>query len=170
LEISNKFLLIILKVNYLILDTLIEFAYFRSVMDLDLVLLESTYSIYRLDRDASLPDWIYLSDFYTITKTGDELSVVACQNASFPELTKASKDWRILKVMGPLDLSLIGVIAGITEILKQGSISVFTISSYETDYFLVKQTDLNKAILALKEHGYRITEENNRMDTRENQL
>ena len=68
-----------------------------------------------------------------------------------------SKDWRILKISGPLDLSLIGIIAEISKILEEKNIPIFTISTYDTDYFLVKENDLSKAIKALREKGHQIS-------------
>lgn len=126
-------------------------------MKLSLVLLAKKYSIYKFKMDSLLPDWIYSSDFYSITKTNDELSVVANQIDALTENINVSKDWRIFKVKGPLDFSLIGIIAEISNILKGEKIPIFTISAYDTDYFLIKQKDLNNAIKALKDKGHKIT-------------
>jgi hypothetical protein len=126
-------------------------------MKLNLVVLAKKYSIYKFEMGSVLPDWIYSSDFYSITKTHDELSVVACQIDSLAENISVSKDWRIFKVTGPLDFSLIGLIAEISAILKREKTPIFTISTYDTDYFLVKQKDSNNAIKALKNKGHIIT-------------
>jgi hypothetical protein len=126
-------------------------------MKLNLVVLAKKYSIYKFEMGSVLPDWIYSSDFYSITKTNDELSIVAFQIDTIAENIKVSKDWRIFKVKGPLDFSLIGIIAEISSILKGKKIPIFTISAYDTDYFLVKQKDSNNAIKALKNKGHIIT-------------
>ena len=127
---------------------------------MNLIVLKKKYSIYKFKSGCVLPDWIYLSDFYSITKTKDELSVIAIQTDSISEKITCSKDWRILKVDGPLDFSLIGIIADISIILKEKKISIFTISTYDTDYILVKQNKLNIGIKALRDKKYTISLEN----------
>jgi uncharacterized protein len=124
---------------------------------MNLIVLAGKYSIYKFRNDSVLPDWIYLSEFYSITKTSDELSVVAVQHNMIPEITGCSKDWRILKILGPLDFSLIGIIADISNILKEEEISIFIVSSYDTDYILVKQKDLKSGIQALANKDYNIS-------------
>jgi hypothetical protein len=128
-------------------------------MNLSLQILNDKYAIYRFDVDPSLPDWIKDSDFYSITKTKDELSVVCKQSGSLDNC-EISKDWRVLKIAGQLDLSLIGIIAEISGILRDNKIPIFTISTFETDYILVKSKDLNTAIDSLEANGYEITSQN----------
>jgi hypothetical protein len=127
---------------------------------MNLIILKKRYSIYKFKSDCVLPGWVYLSDFYSITKTKDELSVIAIPPDSISEKITCSKDWRILKVDGPLDFSLIGIIADISIILKEKKISIFTISTYDTDYILVKQNKLNIGIKALRDKKYTISLEN----------
>ncbi len=129
-------------------------------MTLKLTILNKKYSIYKFLNQSVLPDWIYSSDFYSITGTKDELSVVAVQNDSISENVKCNKNWRILKIEGPLDFSLTGIIASITCILKKENIPVFIISTYDTDYILVKQKNLNNSIKALRKKGYSVSKEN----------
>jgi uncharacterized protein len=123
---------------------------------MNLTVLEKIYSIYRFDVNSILPEWIYLSDFYSITRTTDELSVVAESIDQISENIPCSKDWRILKIDGPLDFSLVGIIAGISAILKDAKIPIFTISTYDTDYILLKQKDLETGVKALKGKKYKI--------------
>lgn len=122
-------------------------------MNLNLQLLNDKYAICRFNIDSVIPDWIKDLDFYSVTKTKDELSVV-CKQSGLLNDCEINEDWRILKVVGPLDLSFIGIIAEISGILKENEISIFTISTYETDYILVKSNDLNRAIDSLKAKGY----------------
>lgn len=119
--------------------------------------LESNYAIYRFGNESVLPDWIYSSDFYSITKTKDEISVVAAQNDLIFIDIECNKDWRIIKIEGPLDFSLVGIIAEITAIFKKKKISIFTLSTYNTDYFLIKQKDLDTGIQALIENDHKVT-------------
>jgi uncharacterized protein len=126
---------------------------------MNIYVLKNKYCICRFDNDAVLPDWIYISAFYSITKTADEISVVVEQTDQTLNGLICSKDWRILKVEGPLDFSLSGIIAGISAILKEKKIPIFAISTYETDYFLLKQDNLSAGIKALKDKEYTIPEE-----------
>ena len=128
-------------------------------MILNFTVLKGNYFIYKFKHDEELPDWIYFCDFYSVTKTTDEISVVTSRSGSLPEGTEVNKDWRILKINGPLDFSLIGIIAGISNILKQEKISIFTISTYDTDYILVGQKDLSHAVEALREKGHNVISE-----------
>jgi hypothetical protein len=129
-------------------------------MAFNLIVLSKKYSIYKFLNQTVLPDWIYSSDFYSITGTKDELSVVASQNDSISDNIKCNKNWRILKISGPLDFSLVGIIADITCILKEKNIPVFIISTYDTDYIFIKQKDLNNGIKALTRKGYTFLNEN----------
>jgi hypothetical protein len=126
-------------------------------MYLNLMLLKNKYSIYRFESGSVLPEWIYESDFYSITSTIDELSVVTLQNESNSEGIICSRDWRILKIAGPLDLSFTGIIADITDILKAYEIPVFVISTYDTDYILVKQAKIDLTVKVLTEKGYTVS-------------
>ncbi|MGY0372375.1 ACT domain-containing protein [Clostridium sp. JNZ J1-5] len=111
-------------------------------------LLKEKYGVCRLDKTDLIPEWTKDSDFFSITKTSDELSIVCFQD-SIPNDVKCERDWRILKIEGPLDFSLIGILASISAILAQKGISIFAISTYDTDYILVKDKDINNAIEAL---------------------
>jgi uncharacterized protein len=119
--------------------------------------LESNYAIYRFGTGSELPEWVYSSDFYSITKTKDEISVVAAQNDLIYSDIVCNKDWRIIQIEGPLDFSLVGIIAEISAIFKKKKISIFTISTYDTDYFLVKQKDLDIGVQALMENDHKVT-------------
>jgi len=119
-----------------------------------LSVLEETFSIYRLAPDASLPEAVSECDFYSLSKTTEELSLV-CPEHLAVKSDKSSPDWKCLKVAGPLDFKLTGILAGITEVLAKENISVFAISTFDTDYILIKKQDLTPAISALERTGYR---------------
>jgi hypothetical protein len=125
-------------------------------MTYNLILSAKKYSIYKFQKDSVLPDWIYSSEFCSVTKTDEELSVVTAQTDQISDWSASSNDWRLFKIEGPLDFSLIGVIADISAILKEVKISIFMISTYDTDYILVKENDLNTSIASLKKSGYNI--------------
>ena len=124
---------------------------------MNLILLNNKYSIYKFKNESVLPEWIYLSDFYSVTRTKEEISVVAPQTDLISEDILCNKDWRIIKVAGPLDFSLVGIIADLSSVFKKKNIPIFTISTYDTDYILVKQKDINAGIQALTENGHTIS-------------
>lgn len=128
-------------------------------MTFNLTVLEKKYSIYKFQKGSVLPEWVYSSEFCSVTKTDEELSVVTAQTDHISDWVDCSKDWRILKIEGPLDFSLIGVIADISAIFKEVKISVFIISTYNTDYILVKEKDLDSSIASLHNKGYNIRKE-----------
>lgn len=123
---------------------------------LTMKLLKEKFGVCKLDKDELIPEWIQNSKFYSVTKTADELSIVCSQDSIHGEI-KCEKDWRILKVEGPLDFSLIGILSSITTILAKKKISIFAISTYDTDYILVKNKDIDNAVNALSDEKYIIT-------------
>ncbi len=118
-------------------------------------ILENNYSVCRLDSKAEIPLWPFKSEFYSITKTEDEVSIV-CETTLLPENVQMEKDWRIFKVLGPLDFSLVGVLSEISTILANAGVSLFAISTYDTDYILVKEKDLCLASKVLRKKNYNI--------------
>jgi len=124
---------------------------------MNLKVLKGSYTIYRFEIHSKLPGWILKSDFYSVTSSSDELSVVALHNDPVPAGVMYEPGWRILKITGPLDFSLVGIIAGISGILSEKNIPIFIISSFNTDFILVKSGDLEKAVKALEEEGHIIS-------------
>jgi hypothetical protein len=118
-------------------------------------LLEGFYGVCRLGVVEPIPQWAYQGDFFSITKTQDELSVVCLQN-NIPSDIKFEGEWKILKVEGPLDFSLVGILAAISSTLAEVCISIFAVSTYDTDYILVKDKNIETAITALENEGYLI--------------
>lgn len=112
------------------------------------------YAVYRLAPDAALPDWA-TGRMVSITRTPAELSIVCAANMA-PAGTQAETGWCILEAAGPLDFSLTGVLAGLSAPLAQAGISLFAISTYDTDYLLVKEHTLDAAIRTLRAAGNRI--------------
>lgn len=122
---------------------------------LNMRLLQEKYGVCRLEINEEIPKWAINSQFYSITKTQDELSIVCPQN-NIPSNIKYEADWRILKVEGPLDFSLIGILSSISNILANNKISIFAISTYDTDYILVKDKDIENATKVLSNENYHI--------------
>ena len=123
-----------------------------------IILLPGSLAICRLETTASIPDWATLAPFCSVTRTEEELSVV-CPEARVPQEVKRETGWRALKVEGPLDFSLTGILASLTGPLAREKVSVFAISTYDTDYLLVKEEHLEKAIQALREEGNQVGHE-----------
>lgn len=119
---------------------------------LRLSILSDTLAVCRLEKDAAIPNWAITGDFFSISHTQDELSIVCCQ-AQVPPGIHLEGGWRGLKVEGPLDFALTGILAGLAGALAQAGISLFAISTYDTDYILVREKSLPEAVSALKEAG-----------------
>ena len=122
---------------------------------LTMKLLKEKFGVCRLDKNSLIPEWSQKGDFFSITRTSDELSIV-CNEDNIPKDIKFEKDWRILKVEGPLDFSLIGILSKISTILAQNGISIFAVSTYDTDYILVKDKDIKNAIASLIKESYEV--------------
>ena len=104
----------------------------------------------------SVPEKMPSERFCFLSVTDSEISLV-CPTDSVPENTYAREDlWRAFRISGTLDFSLIGILADISGILAKEKISIFALSTYDTDYVLVKTENLKKALKALSENGYEI--------------
>ena len=120
-----------------------------------LSILPEPMAICHLGKDAPIPDWAHAGSFLSITRTLDELSVV-CPQILVPEGIRKDDEWRCLRVEGTLDFSLTGVISLLTTPLAFEGISVFVVSTYDTDYLMVKQRYLEKAIAVLSGNGHQV--------------
>jgi hypothetical protein len=115
---------------------------------IQLKILTGTFNIYQLKPEEEIPFAVYSCNFYSITKTNNELSVITDQVIHIP-FAKSSPDWKGFKVDGILDFSLTGIIHDITKPLKENGISVFVLSTYNTDYIFVKADSFAKSIQIL---------------------
>ncbi len=111
-----------------------------------------TFAICRLDADARIPDWA-TGEVVSVTRTPVELSIV-CSQDGVPDGVRCEPGWRCLRVSGPLDFEMVDVIASLTGTLAAASISVFVVSTFDTDYLLVKDGDLEGAVEALRTAGH----------------
>ena len=128
-----------------------------SEIGLNLTVLPGTYAVCRLDSQANLPGWATSGDFFSVTRTAGELSVV-CEEGAVPEGVTREGDWRCLRVRGPLDFGLTGILASLLAPLAEAGISIFAISTYDTDYIMVKAANLERAIAALSRSGHVISQ------------
>ena len=120
---------------------------------LSLTLLPELFAVCRLDAGAEPGVRAAEGGFYSITRTADELSIV-CLEQDAPEEARRETGWRCLKVHGPFAFSVTGVLASLAEPLARAGVGIFVISTFDTDYLLVKETDLERAVAALVEAGH----------------
>jgi|SRR5579863_4624689 hypothetical protein len=117
--------------------------------------LSGLYAIVRLDPDALVPDWATKGEFTSITRTTDELSIV-CPVENLPPDVRSSHRWICLKLKGPFRFSLTGVLQSFIGPLSYGQISIFAISTFDTDYVLVQEQFLDAALDVLLHAGHEL--------------
>lgn len=122
---------------------------------LTVVLLPGTLAVCRLAALDHVPAWAMQGAFYSITRTPEELSLVV-DEAAVPAAVRCEGGWACLKVAGPLDFALTGVLAALTAPLAAAGISVFAIATYDTDYLLVRHARLSDAVSALRAAGHNV--------------
>ena len=121
---------------------------------LDLELLAGNYAVSRLSPEEAAPEWAR-GELLALIWTPDELSVVSTAG-SVPALARSESGWRVLRVAGPLDFSLVGILAALTDVLAQAGTAIFALSTFDTDYLLVRELDLEHAVRALESAGHRV--------------
>ena len=120
-----------------------------SEIDITLEWLTGRFAVCRFDPSASIPSWALAgSGLVSITRTPAELSIVAAETLVPAEVT-AERGWAAMRVAGKLDFSIVGLLAKLTGALAEAEISCFAISTYDTDYILVKEGDADRAVEAL---------------------
>jgi len=127
-------------------------------MKLELQRLPGTYAVHRLPSGAPLPARLTDEPFYALLRSRDELSV-CCRTDFALTSERVEPGWACLMVAGPLDFSLTGIVSGLTAPLAAAGIPVFVISSFDTDYLLVKEEVLSRACRVLAPHGIDILPE-----------
>lgn len=120
-----------------------------------LIVLAEKFAVSRLDKAAPVPAWACSEAWWSLTRTADELSVV-CPETQVPADVVSNRGWRCLKVAGPLDLALSGVLASLLEPLTRARISVFSVSTFDTDYLLVKEENLAATVRCLSHAGHQM--------------
>jgi hypothetical protein len=117
----------------------------------NLSVLPQKWAICYLDKNTPLPEWVLDGDFYFISRTDQELSIVAPQE-KIPGGVLAEKDWRAFRLEGVIEgLYAVGIIAALTKPLADAGISVFNVSTYKTNYLWVEEKNLEKAKKVLSE-------------------
>ena len=113
-----------------------------------LLVLNPIFAVSRVDPNIPIPEWAVKGDFFSITKTKEELSIV-CEEENIPTDIQAERGWLALKVEGPLDFSLTGILSSLLTPLARASISIFALSTYDTDYLFVKKDNFEKDLSIL---------------------
>lgn len=122
---------------------------------LTIVVYPDLYAICRLDSEAAVPGWASGTRFLSITRTASELSIV-CEEKMLPEQAHAERNRRLMQIEGTLAFTLTGVLASVAAPLANAGISVFAVSTYDTDYLLVSEEDLQEATQVLEAAGHAI--------------
>ncbi|GEA07732.1 amino acid-binding protein [Alteromonas sp. KUL42] len=123
-----------------------------------LLVRESLFTIHSLDPDSDIPASVLASPLFFLGKTEEELSIVVPNTINVSSID-CDEGWRAMELLGPLHLSLIGIMAQIGQVLAAAKVSIFVVSTFDTDFFLVKENKLSDAVSALKKAGYTVNEE-----------
>jgi len=111
---------------------------------LTLSILPEKIGICHFDKKSPIPEWAVEGDFFSITRTNQELSIVYPQE-KIPGGVLFEKDWRAFRLESPIDMYSVGIIASLSKPLAEDGISIFNISTYETNYILVEEKNFEKA-------------------------
>jgi hypothetical protein len=125
---------------------------------LQLSLLKDLYGICKFPSDSSIPEWALDESLCSITRSKKELTVV-CPQGIIPANTEYDSDWRCFRIDGSFDFNQIGVISSLAEPLAEAGVSIFVISTYDTDYILVKEEKVEQAVNVLTDNGHLVSRE-----------
>ncbi|HSD65637.1 MAG TPA: ACT domain-containing protein [Vicinamibacteria bacterium] len=120
---------------------------------LTLELLAGRYAVARLDAAERLPAWAGQGPFVSITRTDAELSIV-CPQEAVPPAARAERGWCCLRVAGPLGFGVTGILASLAGPLASSGVSIFVVSTYDTDYLMLQERDLDRGLDALSRAGH----------------
>ena len=113
------------------------------------------FAVCRLASNSPIPEWALRGEVFSVTRTSDELSIV-CAQENVPSGTQAAGPWTCFKLLGPFAFELTGVLASVLEPLAASGISIFAISTYDTDYVLVREESAAAAIEVLHNAGHEL--------------
>ena len=108
---------------------------------LTLTVLPDRYAVCRLEPGTPPPQWAMQGEFWSLTQAKDELSIV-CAEKYLPRDVSSVSGWRAFRFEGPLDFGLFGIVVSVAEPLAKAGVGIFPIATHETDYMLVKESDL----------------------------
>lgn len=125
---------------------------------LELDLRRERFAVVSLERSADIPWWVETSEFFSVTRTDTELSIV-CDEAALPKSAGGVGGLRCIAVRGPLGLDEVGILSSLARPLAEAKIGIFTISSFDTDYVFVEDRTVAKAVEVLRDAGHTVHEE-----------
>ena len=120
-----------------------------------LSLLEGNFTVHRAPPTAEIPATVLTAPFFAIMRTDDELSLVLPDSIEI-ESEQSEPGWACFKVEGPLEFGLVGILAGISSALAEAGVPIFALSTFDTDYILVKREQVRAAHEALTSAGYQV--------------
>ena len=125
---------------------------------LHLTILAGEFAVCRLSPElVTIPTWAFAGHWYTFTRTDDELSIV-CPAPLVPDDVQAERGWCLLRLTGPFPFEMTGVLAAVLAPLATEEIPIFALSTFDTDYVLLKTPDLARAVDALRGAGHLVDE------------
>jgi uncharacterized protein len=122
---------------------------------LTLSLLTGRYAVAKLPAGVAIPGSATQGEFFSVTRTADELSLVTAER-NVPAGARVVEGWRVFKVHGSFEFSEVGVLASLTEPLARENVAVFVVSTFDTDYLLVREENLHPAITAMQRAGHQL--------------
>ena len=122
---------------------------------LRLEIVEGRYAVVRLGPGDAVPPWAAGGPFVSVTRTDAELSIV-CLETAVPPGQPGEGGWRGLRVVGPLGFGMTGILASLATPLASSGVSIFVVSTYDTDYVMVQERDLERAKDALARAGHTV--------------
>ena len=118
-----------------------------------LTIVPGRFAVCRLPADAPIPSSVAGTSLVSITRTASELSIV-CPEAVATEGARTETGWRCVAVQGPIPFTATGILASVLVPLADAEVGIFAVSTFDTDYILLKEAQLDEAVAALKEAGH----------------
>lgn len=117
------------------------------------VIVPGIWAVARLDAGSPVPEWAMSGRFCSVTRTEAELSIV-CPQESVPPQARREDGWALIEVRGPFPFSATGILSSFAEPLAAAGVSIVALSTFDTDYFLVKMDEVERAAAVLCEAGH----------------
>jgi hypothetical protein len=118
--------------------------------------LTEPFAVVQLAPGADIPGWATAGTLSAVVRTADELSLV-CSEHLVPDGVKCERDWIALKIEGPFPFSTVGVLSSVIAPLAAGRVPVFVLSTFDTDYILIKRENVSRAVEVLLAEGHTVT-------------
>lgn len=125
-------------------------------MNLTLTILPQKMAIARFQKNQWPGPWWLSADFFSLTQTEEELSIICDESAVPRDVNKVERGWRCFKVVGPLDFGLVGILAKLSAVLAEVNVPIISISTHDTDHIMVRDVNVKEATEALRKAGFTI--------------